>query len=155
MLRISLASLHLLALSIGMMATVLRGSALREPPTVESLRRAFRMDTIWGIAAALWLVTGLWRLFGHTEKPTQYYFDNHWFLAKMALFVLIFALEFVPMLTLLRWRRAVRAGAAPASFVLPAAARRVAIIGHVQATLALLMIFAAVAMARGYGLTAP
>jgi len=151
MLRITLASLHLLALSLGLMAVVLRGSALREAVSAEALRRAFRMDMIWGIAAALWLVTGLWRLLGHVEKPTAYYFANHWFLLKMALFVLIFLLEFGPMTTLLRWRKAFRNGAAPSSFVTAAAAKRVAIIGHVQATLALLMIFAAAAMARGYG----
>ena len=150
--RILLAGLHLLALSLGMLAVVLRGSALRESPTVEALRRAFRMDTIWGIAAALWVITGLWRVFGHTEKPTAYYFDNHWFLAKMGLFVLIVLLEISPMLMLIRWRKALRGGAAPASFVQPGDGRRIAIIGHVQATLALLMIFAAVAMARGYGL---
>ncbi|MEO8308472.1 MAG: DUF2214 family protein [Pseudomonadota bacterium] len=151
MLRVTLASLHLLALSLGMLAVVLRGSALREPPTQESMRRAFRLDSIWGIAAALWLFTGLWRLLGHTEKPTSYYFDNHWFLVKMGLFVLIVLLEIRPMLTLIRWRKAIRGGAAPASLVSPSAGKRIAIIGHVQATLAMLMIFAAVAMARGYG----
>lgn len=150
MLRVILASLHLLALSLGMMAVVLRGSALRESPTMESLRRAFRLDTIWGIAAALWLFTGLWRLFGHTEKPTEYYFHNHWFLVKMALFLLIVLLEIGPMLTLTRWRKAVGSGAAPASFVTPAAGKRIAFVGHIQATLALLMIVAAVSMARGY-----
>jgi putative membrane protein len=152
MLKIILAGLHLLALAIGLMATVLRGSALREPPTQQTLRRAFRMDLFWGIAAALWLGTGLWRLFGHVEKPTAYYLDNHWFLAKMSLFVLIVLLEIGPMLMLMRWRMALRGGAAPSSLVTPAAGRRIAIIGHVQATLALLMIFAAVAMARGYGM---
>lgn len=151
MLRITLAGLHLVALSLGLMATVMRGSALREPPTMETLRRAFRMDLIWGIAAALWLVTGLWRLFGHTEKPTGYYLGNHWFLFKMSLFLFIVLLEIGPMLTLMRWRLALRGGAAPASLVTPAAGRRIAVIGHVQATLALVMIFAAVAMARGYG----
>jgi putative membrane protein len=150
--RILLAGLHLLALSIGMMAVVLRGTALREAPTMEVLRRAFRMDTIWGIAAALWLFTGLWRLFGHMEKPTAYYLENHLFLLKMLLFLVIVLLEIGPMLTLMRWRKALRSGAQPASFVTPAAGRRIAIIGHVQATLAMLMIFVAVAMARGYGL---
>jgi putative membrane protein len=152
MLKIILAGLHLFALSIGLMATVLRGSALREPPTAMTLQRAFRMDLFWGIAAALWLVTGLWRLFGHVEKPTAYYLGNHWFLVKMSLFLLIVVLEIGPMLTLMRWRKALAGGAAAASLVTPAAGRRIAIIGHVQATLAMLMIFAAVAMARGYGM---
>jgi putative membrane protein len=152
MLRVVLASLHLLALSLGMMAVVMRGSALREAPTMASLRRAFRMDAIWGIAAALWLFTGLWRLLGHTEKPTDYYFHNHWFLLKMSLFVLILLLEIGPMLTLMQWRKAVRNGAAPATLVTPAAGRRIAIISHIEATLGLAMVVAAAAMARGYGI---
>ena len=149
--RIALAGLHLLALSIGMMAAVLRGSALKETPTVESLRRAIRMDTIWGVAAVLWVVTGLWRLLGETEKPTSYYWDNHWFLAKMGVFLLIVLLEIGPMLTLLKLRAGVRHGAPPASLVSLRTGRQVALIGHIQATLGLLMIFFAVAMARGYG----
>jgi putative membrane protein len=154
MLRIILAGLHLLALGLGMMAVVLRGSALKEKsPTIESLHRAFRMDTFWGVAAGLWLVTGLWRLFGHTEKATAYYFANRVFLMKMVLLVVIFALEVWPMIRLLKARVALRNGLPPAMVVDPAAARRIALIGHVQATLLLVMIFAAVAMARGYGLT--
>lgn len=151
MLRLTLASAHLLALAIGMMATVMRGSALREPPAVESLRRGLRMDVIWGIAAALWVVTGLWRLFGATEKPTAFYMDNLWFHVKMSLFVLIVLLEIWPMLTLTRWRKLARSGAAPASFMTQAIGKRIALIGHIQATLALGMVVAAVSMARGYG----
>jgi putative membrane protein len=152
MLRIGLAGLHLLALAIGLMAVVLRGSLLRDAVTVASLRRVFRMDTFFAVAAALWLVTGLWRLFGATEKATAYYFANHVFLLKMALFVAVFALEIGPMTTMMRWRKALRAGAAPDTFVTATAARRIALIGHIEATLLLVMLFAAVLMARGYGL---
>lgn len=149
MLRITLASLHLLALAIGMMATVLRGSALREGTTT-ALKRALRLDAIWGIAAALWIATGLWRLLGGIEKPLAYYLANHWFMAKMGLFVLIFALEIPVMLRLAKARSALARGGDALGITDPAA-RRIAIIGHVQATLALAMIFMAVAMARGYG----
>jgi len=150
MLRITLASAHLLALALGLMATVLRGSALREPFTPSSLQRALRLDVIWGIAAALWIITGLWRLFGGTEKPLAYYLANHWFMAKMGGFLLIFILEISPMLTLMRARAALRQGRDAAAIVVPAG-RRIALIGHVQATIALVMVFMAVAMARGYG----
>jgi putative membrane protein len=152
MLRIVLAGSHLLALGLGMIAVVLRGSALKESPTLDSLRRAFRLDTLWGIAAGLWLVTGLWRLFGHTEKPTAYYFENHVFLLKMMLFVAIVLLEVWPMMRLLKARLALRKGEPPATVIDPASGRRIAVIGHIQATLLLAMIFAAAAMARGYGL---
>ena len=148
--RITLASLHLLALALGLMATVLRGSALREPFTPSSLRRALRLDAIWGIAAALWIITGLWRLFGGTEKPLAYYLANHWFMAKMGCFLLIFVLEISPMVTLTRARAALRQGLDAEAIVVPAA-KRIALIGHVQATIALAMVFMAVAMARGWG----
>ncbi len=150
MLRITLASMHLLALSLGLMATVLRGSALREPFTHASLKRALRLDAIWGIAAVLWIVTGLWRLFGATEKPLAYYLANQWFMAKMGCFLLIFLLEIWPMLTLMRARAALRQGLDVAAIVVPAG-KRIALIGHVQATIALAMVFMAVAMARGWG----
>jgi putative membrane protein len=154
MLRITLASLHLLALSLGMMAAVLRGSALREPLTASSLKRALRLDNIWGIAAALWIVTGLWRLFGGIEKPLTYYLSNHLFLAKMGCLALIFLLEIWPMVTLMRVRLALGRGGDPAPIIGPAA-KGIALIGHVQATIALVMIFLAVAMARGYGVMEP
>jgi putative membrane protein len=71
----------------------------------------------------------------------------------MVLFVLIFALEIMPMLTLIKWRRELRAGGDPGVFVPSLKAKRIATISHVQALLVVLMVFAAVTMARGYGLS--
>lgn len=151
MLRVIVAALHLLALGIGMGAVITRGNTLRETLTADSLRRAFRADNLWAAAAALWLITGLWRLFGGLEKTTAYYLANHYFILKMALFVLIFALEVSPSVTLIRWRKALARGDSPAAFVVPATAKRIATVSHVQALILVLMIFAAAAMARGYG----
>jgi putative membrane protein len=137
-----------------------RGEALkqaaRELPGTDAVRRAFKADAHWGLAAALWLATGLWRYLGSTEKSTDYYNSNHVFLTKMALFVLVVALEVRPMLTLIRWRRAVGSGerqtAAVGVGVIDAAtARRMARISYVQGAIVTIMVFTAVAMARGYG----
>jgi len=76
MLRVALAGLHLLALGLGLGAVLFRGTALREPPTAASLTRAFRADTLWGVAAALWIGSGLWRALAGTEKSLQYYLHN-------------------------------------------------------------------------------
>jgi len=57
------------------------------------------------------------------------------------------------MVTLMRVRLAMGRGGDPAPIITPAA-KRIALIGHVQATIALVMIFLAVAMARGYGVMA-
>jgi putative membrane protein len=64
----------------------------------------FRADTAWGIAAALWLITGLSRAFGHVEKEPVFYLRNGFFWVKMALFAFVFALELWPMTTFIRWR---------------------------------------------------
>src|SRR5215210_2519515 len=114
MLRLTLAALHLLALGIGFGAVLGRSFALRvRPATAESLRRAFHFDTQWGVAAGLWVATGLWRYLGATEKATSYYNHNHAFLGKMGMLALILALEVWPMVTLIRWRSALGRGGAP------------------------------------------
>jgi len=151
MLRLTLAVLHLLALGIGFGAVISRGQSVLEPPTDASLRRVFRDDTLWGIAAGLWFVTGLWRLLAGTEKATSYYVNNHIFFAKMGMFVLIFALELWPMITLIRWRRVRGAGHSAEEVAKPHTARRIASISFVEAALVAFMVIAAVMMARGYG----
>jgi putative membrane protein len=151
MLRIALAGLHLLALGLGLGAVLSRGTALRGPPSQASLARAFRADTLWGIAAALWIGTGLWRVLAGTDKTIQYYLHNHLFYAKMGLLALILALEIWPMVTLIRLRVAVARGVAGDVSARVGALGRIATISYIEATIVVVMIFIAVAIARGYG----
>jgi putative membrane protein len=147
-LRWSLAALHLLALGIGLGAVWARARALRSPLEVrENLQRVFLADTLWGAAGFLWIATGLWRFLGGLEKGTGYYLQNHVFLTKMAMLILVLLLEVVPLVTLLRWRRTDAAGV-PGDF---RAAGKLATFSHIQAWLVVLMVFAATAMARGLG----
>jgi putative membrane protein len=150
-LRLALAWIHLVALGFGLGAILDRGAALREPAGSGSIRRAFRDDSVWGIAALLWISSGLWRLFGATEKSTTYYLHNPLFMAKMGLLVVILLLEIWPMITLSRWRRALGRGQPVESVMVPAVARRIAAISTAQALLIIGMVAAAVATARGYG----
>ena len=152
MLRVTLAALHLIALGLGMGAVLSRGNSLLEPLTAGSVQRALRADALWGIAAGLWLVTGAWRLLAGLEKPTEYYTHNHFFFAKMGCFVLILVLEVWPMVTLMKWRGALRRSHHMKDVVAPGAARRIGMISHTEALLVLLMVIFATAMARGYGL---
>lgn len=147
MLRLTLAALHLLALGIGLGAIWGRNRALRGALDTYGLRRVFSADTWWGLSAVLWLVTGLARLLMGADKATGYYLANPLFHAKMGLFVLILLLELWPMITLMRWRRQLARGAA----VNTSAARRMAMIGAIEATVVVAMVFVAVALARGYG----
>ena len=148
MLRWLLAFFHLLGLGIGLGAVWVRARALGSDPTDRStLARALAADSVWGIAALLWITTGLWRLLAGTEKPTGYYLSSHTFWTKMALLGLILALELRPMVTLIRWRVQLGQGGTPDVGSAPALAR----ISYVQAVLVVLMVLAATAMARGIG----
>jgi len=92
-------ALHVLALAIGLPAIALRARALLAGDVV----RAERADNAWGIAAVLWISTGLWRLLW-LEKGWAFY-AAHWaFHAKMGVLVVIGVLELWPMAVLLRWR---------------------------------------------------
>lgn len=151
MLRIALAGFHLLALGVGLGAVWVRARSLRAVPTLDSLRSALSADAAWGIAAALWIGTGLWRVLGATEKSTTYYMHNHLFFTKMALLAIVLVLEAWPMVTLNRWRRAIARGEAPPLPSVAPKALRIGVISYVEAAIVVLMMFIAVAMARGLG----
>jgi len=147
-----LSALHVLSLGVGLGAVYARGRALRavvregEP----AVRAAFLPDSFWGVAALLWIVTGSARLFGGVEKSLDFYLYNGFFWVKMGMFASIFALEILPMLTLVRWRVAVRSGKPPDLSRAPLLAR----INTVELVLVILIPFAAAAMARGLWLFA-
>lgn len=141
--RPTLAALHLLALAIGLGAVVVRARTARDTDRPERVRSALAADAWWGIAALLWLSTGLWRWLAGIEKDSAYYSSNPLFHAKLGLFVLIFLLELFPMITLIRWRR----GRAPAA----REGARIATISYVEAGIVVVMVFVATAMARGVG----
>lgn len=145
LLRWSFAAVHLLALGVGLMAVWMRGRTLREVLDPVTLRRALFFDNLWGAAAVLWLVTGLWRAFGGLEKGSSYYLSSTSFWVKMGLLGLVLALEIWPMATLIRWRLQLGRGAT----VNTAPAGAIAAISLVQTILTVLMVLAATAMARG------
>jgi putative membrane protein len=139
------AALHYVALAIGLPAVFLRGRALKGPLDDAGLRRLFAADTAWGLAAALWVATGLLRAFAGLEKGSAFYLQSRLFYVKMALFLGIVALEVSPMITLIGWRQARRRGAR----VDTNRARALVQLNHVQLALAIVMVFVASAMARG------
>jgi len=143
-----IAALHYLALALGLPSVFLRGRALKGPLDREGLRRLFAADSVWGVAALLWLVTGLLRAFGGLEKGAAFYMASRLFWLKLALFAVVVALEVWPMLTLIRWRRAVGRGGAPDT----SAARALFHLNHVQLALVVVIVFVASFMARGFGL---
>jgi putative membrane protein len=145
--RWMLAAFHLLALGIGLGAIVARYRAFRGPLDRAGLRRLFYADSVWGIAAVLWIATGLTRAFGGFEKGSAYYLGNSFFRAKMGLLILVLLLEIRPMVTLIQWRRL----AARDQPVDTSRAATLASISTLQAVIVVAMVFAATGMARGWG----
>ncbi|HEX4354223.1 MAG TPA: DUF2214 family protein [Polyangiales bacterium] len=145
--RSVLASLHLLALGIGLGAVWTRARGLRGTLDESGLRRVFGADTLWGLAALIWIATGLTRAFGGFEKGSAYYLSNTLFWIKMTLLVSILLLEIGPMVALIQWRIRSKRGR-PLDL---RAAPRFAAISHLQALFVIAMVFVASAMARGFG----
>lgn len=145
MIRWLVAFLHLIALPTGFAAVIVRGSALRGRLDKPGLDRVFRADSFWGLAAVLWISTGVARAFFGLEKGTTYYLTSTAFWAKMAFLLGILVLEVGPMSALIGWRRKNRRGETFDTSRASALSR----ISFIQAGLVVLMVIAATAMARG------
>jgi len=98
-------ALHVLALALGLPSIFFRGRALKGSLDGPGLHRLFTADTVWGIAALLWLATGLARAFGGLEKGSAFYLASPLFWLKITLFATVALLEAWPMATFIRWRR--------------------------------------------------
>ena len=140
-------SLHVLALAIGLPAVFLRGRALKGPLDADGVRRLLAADSAWGVAAVLWIVTGLLRAFAGLEKGTEFYVRSPLFWTKMTFFLLILALEVRPMMTFIRWRMQLGRGLP----VDTAASRGLYTVNHIELALVVVMVFVASMMARGIG----
>ena len=139
-------ALHLLALAIGLPAVYLRGRALKGPLDAPGFKRLFAADNVWGLAALLWILTGLLRAFAGLEKGTQFYLHSRLFWLKLDLFALLFLLEILPMMTLIRWRRQRRRAGVPDT----SSARRLYVLTHIEMALIVAIVFVAALMARGF-----
>ena len=138
-----LSTVHLLTLALGLGAVFMRGRALAHPLDGAGWRRLLAADSAWGIAAVLWIVTGLARVFFGGKGP-YFYWHNGFFWIKLGLFGLVFALELAPMVTFIRVRIAQRRGTPLPAFPLQAYQA----INTVEIVLIVGIVFAASLMAR-------
>jgi putative membrane protein len=139
-----LSALHVLTLALGLGAVFTRGRALGRPLDEAGWERLLAADTAWGIAAGLWIATGLARVFLGGKEPA-FYWHNGFFWVKMALFALVFALELAPMITFIRVRSARRRNAELPRFTVQTYAR----INAAEVVLVVTIVFVAAFMARG------
>ena len=139
-----LSAIHMLTLALGLGAVVLRGRALARPLDEAGWQRLLAADNLWGIAAGLWIASGVARVFFGGKAP-GFYWRNGFFWIKLALFGIVFALELTPMITFMRVRSARKRRTALPRFSVDAYRR----INTAEVVLVVAIVFAAAFMARG------
>jgi putative membrane protein len=107
------AFLHHLAAFAMVAAIAVEFALIRQEMSLSVARRLIAADAVLAVSATVVLVVGLLRVF-YFEKGATYYFSSHAFMTKFAVFIVIAALSAVPTFEFLSWRKAVRAGQAPA-----------------------------------------
>jgi putative membrane protein len=139
-----LSAVHVLTLALGLGAVYARGRALAGRLDDAGWRRLLAADNAWGIAAGLWIASGLARVF-FGGKETSFYWRNGFFWIKMALFGLVFVLELAPMTTFIRVRAAQRRARALPQFSIETYRR----INTAETVLVVAIAVVAAFMARG------
>ena len=139
-----LSAIHVLTLALGLGAVIARGRALAAPLDEAGWRRLLFADNLWGLAAALWIASGLGRVFFGGREPA-FYWGNGLFWLKLTLFALVFVLEQAPMMTFIRARSAHRRREPMPQFPI-AIYRR---INAIETALVIVIVFVAAFMARG------
>ena len=139
-----LSAIHILTLALGAGALYARARALSRPLDDDGWKRLLAADNAWGIAALLWIGSGLLRVFYGGKEP-GFYWHNGFFWLKMGLFALVFVLELAPMTTFIRVRIARGKGAAIPRFSADAYRR----ISAAELMLVVTIVFVAAFMARG------
>jgi len=68
-----LSAVHLLTLVSGSGPVFMRGRALARPLDDAGWQRLLAADNLWGIAAGLWIASGLGRVFFGGKEPAFYW----------------------------------------------------------------------------------
>ena len=139
-----LSAIHILTLALGLGAVFIRGRALAGPLDESGWRRLLAADNAWGVAAGLWIVSGLGRVF-FGGKESSFYWHNGFFWMKLSLFAVVFALELMPMVTFIRVRSARARQTTLPRFSIESLRR----INAAELVLVVTIVFVAAFMARG------
>jgi putative membrane protein len=142
------AFLHHLCFVAIMLAVFAEMLLLKQPLTLASARKIQRYDAIYGISAALILIVGIVRVI-YFEKGADYYLHSAPFIAKMVLFLMVGLLSIYPTMTFLKWNAPLKQDVLPE--INATQVRTLRLLMHIEATLLLLMMLCAAAMAKGVG----
>jgi len=142
------AFIHFLAFFVLTTTLVLQLGLLTDSISVATARRIQRADRIAGIAAILVLIFGFLRVY-YFEKGADYYFDNTFFLIKLALFIAAALISIYPTVSYARWSPELKQEIAPE---IPAATLlRIRKIIHYELIAILGILLCASLMAKGFG----
>jgi putative membrane protein len=112
-------------------------------------RRLQRMDTMYGISAAILLVVGLLRVFNF-EKGASFYAQNWFFWTKMAGFALAGLLSIYPTVRFVSWNKSFAKNQAPE--ISDQEVSRIKLILRLEMLGIVIIILSAALMARGIGM---
>lgn len=143
-----MASLHHIAAFTVAACLVYEFVAYRQNLTVAEARNIQRVDLAYGIAAGLVLVVGFLRVY-FFEKGSNYYFANHVFWTKMALFVIVGLLSVYPTIRYIKWNPLLAENKAPE--IPEKEYNNIRILLWLEMAGLVLILFAAPLMARGIG----
>jgi putative membrane protein len=143
-----MASLHHILAFMLTAALVYEFVAYRKGLTAAEARRIQRVDLVYGISAGLLIVVGLLRVY-FFEKGPNFYFNNHVFWTKMALFVIIGLLSIYPTIRYIKWNPTLAENKAPE--IPDAEFRNIRLLLWLEMAGIVLILFAAPLMARGVG----
>jgi putative membrane protein len=139
-----LSAVHVLALGIGLSAVVVRGQALAGRLDDAGWRRVLAADSAWGVAALLWIASGLARVFLGGKSP-DFYWYNVLFWVKLTLFAAVVAMEVPLAMAFMKVRVARSRGTA-----LPAVpVERFQRVNKIEMHTVVAIVFVAAFMARG------
>lgn len=123
--------------------------SFRKDMSLAEARRLQRMDTIYGISAAILLVVGLLRVFNF-EKGASFYAQNWFFWTKMIGFALAGLLSIYPTVRFVSWNKSFAKGQAPE--ISDQEVARIKLILRLEMLGIVIIILSAAMMTRGIGM---
>jgi len=105
--------LHYIGIMALMGSLITEHVILKPNITKEQIKTLAMVDLIYGISAAIVLISGLLRWFVVNPKGAAYFSTNPLFHIKLTLFVVVVILSIFPTMKFLKWRKAVVQGRDP------------------------------------------
>jgi putative membrane protein len=97
--------LHFVSIFIVVSVVVAEHLLVKPQMTKAELQRIARLDALYGIASIFVVAAGLYLWLGGIGKPAEFYTENHIFLTKVGLFIVVGLLSIYPTVFFLKNRK--------------------------------------------------